>query len=186
MWFQQPDAFTHVQFHLKCGPDHLLKWFKRSDLYYKTHEVTRCNSLYIFLILFFIKWSCLVDLFNTQKSDTEVAYRKNCAGIGSDQNWPILWIFWIGSEKWYRCILIDFRPGLSWSMAQSIFSSSKWQHANNAPEHTSFFRPARPWTDKWAQMHLLFKQRGAGRENENCVGLKLAKTLVPRIAPGVW
>ncbi len=33
------------------------------------------------------------------------------------------------------------------------------------------FRPARPW----AQMHLLFKQRSAGRENENCVGLKLAK-----------
>ncbi len=26
-----------------------------------------------------------------------------------------------------------------------------------------------------AQMHLLFKQRGAGRENDNCVGLKLAK-----------
>jgi len=28
---------------------------------------------------------------------------------------------------------------------------------------------------KWAQMHLLFKQRGAGRENDNCVGLILAK-----------
>ncbi len=37
MWFQQPDAFTHVQFPLECGPDHLLKCFERSDLYYKTH-----------------------------------------------------------------------------------------------------------------------------------------------------
>ncbi len=26
-------------------------------------------------------------------------------------------------------------------------------------------------------MHLLFKQLGAGRENENWIGLKLAKTL---------
>ncbi len=33
MWFQQPDAFTLVQFRLECGPDHLLKWFERSDLY---------------------------------------------------------------------------------------------------------------------------------------------------------
>ncbi len=33
----------------------------------------------------------------------------------------------------------------------------------------------RPWAHKWAQMHLLFKQRGTGRENDNCVGLKLAK-----------
>ncbi len=32
MWFQQPDAFTLVQFRLECGPDHLLKWFERSDL----------------------------------------------------------------------------------------------------------------------------------------------------------
>ncbi len=32
-------------------------------------------------------------------------------------------------------------------------------------------------------MHLLFKQRGAGRENKNCVGLKLAKTLALRLAP---
>ncbi len=30
MWFQEPDAFTLVQFHLECGPDHLLKWFERS------------------------------------------------------------------------------------------------------------------------------------------------------------
>ncbi len=32
MWFQQPDAFTHVQFRLECGPDLLLKCFERSDL----------------------------------------------------------------------------------------------------------------------------------------------------------
>ncbi len=58
MWFQQPDAFTHVQFRLECGPDHLLKCFERSDLYYKTHEVTRCKQpLYIFSL----KLSCLVD-----------------------------------------------------------------------------------------------------------------------------
>ncbi len=65
MWFQQPDAFTLVQFRLQCGPDHLLKWFERSDLYpsrkhfrghlhlvfsgsairsEKTHEVTRCKQ----------------------------------------------------------------------------------------------------------------------------------------------
>ncbi len=49
MWFHQPDAFTLVQFHLECVPDHLLQWFERSDLYYKTHEVTRCKQpLYIF------------------------------------------------------------------------------------------------------------------------------------------
>ncbi len=28
IWFQQPDAFTLGQFCLKCGPDHLLKWFE--------------------------------------------------------------------------------------------------------------------------------------------------------------
>ncbi len=33
-------------------------------------------------------------------------------------------------------------------------------------------------------MHLLFKQRGAGRENDNCVRLKIAKkTLASRLAP---
>ncbi len=32
MQFQRSDAFTSVQFHLKCGPDHLLKWFEQSDL----------------------------------------------------------------------------------------------------------------------------------------------------------
>ncbi len=58
-------------------------------------------------------------------------------------------------------------------MAQSIFSSLKLQRAKNVPEHTSFL--ARPWVHKWAQMHLVFKQRTAGRENENCIMLKLEK-----------
>ncbi len=43
--------------------------------------------------------------------------------------------------KWQKSIApltLDYRPGLSWSMAQSSFSSSKWQRANNAPEHISF------------------------------------------------
>ncbi len=31
-------------------------------------------------------------------------------------------------------------------------------------------------------MHLLFKQRGAGRENDNCFGLKLAKNTC--VTPG--
>ncbi len=44
------------------------------------------------------------------------------------------------------------------------------------------FRPAYPWAHKWAKMHLLFKQRSTGWENENCVGLKLAKTLAPHPA----
>ncbi len=57
MWIQQPDAFTHVQFRLECGPHHLLKCFERSDLYYKTHEVTRCkqysvNPIYFFHVIF--------------------------------------------------------------------------------------------------------------------------------------
>ncbi len=50
MWFQQPDAFTLVQFRLEWGPDPLLKRFERSGLYpftriwsEKTHEVTRCK-----------------------------------------------------------------------------------------------------------------------------------------------
>ncbi len=65
---------------------------------------------------------------------------------------------------------------------------------SNTPTHLLFntrqcvwthlvFRPAR----SWAQMHLLFKQRGAGRENDNCVGLKLAKnTCVTPHCTGVW
>ncbi len=52
---------------------------------------------------------------------------------------------------------------------------------DNTPEHTSFFRPECPYVYKWAQMHLLSKQCGAGRENENCVELKLTKTLKPGV-----
>ncbi len=43
--------------------------------------------------------------------------KKNCAGIGSDRNWPILRIFWIGSDlkKWYRCIpKLDQINKVSW------------------------------------------------------------------------
>ncbi len=88
MWFQQPDAFTHVQFHLECGPDHLLKWFERSDLYYKTHEVTRCKQpLYIFFMLFFIKIKLSSRLCLTHKRVTQ-KYRnstKKKAALGSDR-----------------------------------------------------------------------------------------------------
>ncbi len=93
MWFQQPDAFTHVQFCLECGPDHLLKCFERSDLYYKTHEVTRCKQpLYIFFMLFFIKMKlssrlCLTHKRMTQKYRNSTLIKKlikkYCARIGS-------------------------------------------------------------------------------------------------------
>ncbi len=93
MWFQQPDAFTHVQFHLECGPDHLLKWFERSDLYYKTHEVTRCKQpLYIFFHVIFIKMKlssrlCLTHNRVTQKYRNSTLIKKkkdkiSCAQIG--------------------------------------------------------------------------------------------------------
>jgi len=36
------------------------------------------------------------------------------------------------------------------------------------------------------QMHLLFKQHGAGRENDNCVWLKLGKKNTCCIVLGVW
>ncbi len=86
MWFQQPDAFTFVQFHLECGPDHLLKCFERSDLYYKRHEVTRCKQpLYIFFMLFFIKIKLSSRLCLTHKRVTQkyrnsklIKKKKNC------------------------------------------------------------------------------------------------------------
>ncbi len=41
---------NQMHLHIK---DHLLKWFERSDLYYKTHEVTRCKQpLYFFYGIF--------------------------------------------------------------------------------------------------------------------------------------
>lgn len=72
-----------------------------------------------------------------------------------------------------------------------VFFSSKYQRANNAPEHTSFSDHrlhARatscsvgewaqnfvPWAQNWVQMHLLFKQQGAKCGNYHCAGLKLA------------
>jgi len=36
MWFQQPDAFTLARFRLECGPDHLLKWFERLPIGFKS------------------------------------------------------------------------------------------------------------------------------------------------------
>ncbi len=91
MWFQQPDAFTHVQFHLECGPDLLLKGFERSDLYYKTHEVTRCKQpLYIFM-LFFIKIKLSISLCLTHKRVTQkyrnstLIYKKKKTVLGSDR-----------------------------------------------------------------------------------------------------
>ncbi len=90
-----------------------------SDLYYKTHEVTRCKQpLYIFFMLFFIKIKlssrlCLTHKRVTQKYRNSTLIKKKkkkktCTRIGSDRNWPILRIFWIGSDlkKWYRCIPI--------------------------------------------------------------------------------
>ncbi len=108
MWFQQPDAFTLVQFRLECGPDHLLKWFERSDLYYKTHEVTRCKQpLYIFFMLFFIKMKLSSRLCSTHKRVTQ-KYRnsklifflkKTCATIGSELADTQNFLDRIGSEK---------------------------------------------------------------------------------------
>ncbi len=81
----------------------------------------------------------------------------------------------LNNKKNIAPLTLDYRPGLSWSIAQSIFSSSKLQHANNAPEHTSF-SDQHADERKWAQnIHFLFIQRGAGWENENCVGLKQQK-----------
>ncbi len=66
-------------------------------------------------------------------------------------------------------------------MVQSIFSSSKQQHADNAPEHTSFSDQHAHERTNRRKMHLLFKQRSTGLENYNCIGLKLAKTLAPGV-----
>ncbi len=53
---------------------------------------------------------------------------------------------------------------------------------SNTPTHL-VFRPAR----SWMQMHLVIKQRGAGRENDNCVRLKLAKnTCIAPHCTSVW
>ncbi len=68
MWFQQPDAFTHVQFRLECGPDHLLKWFERSDLYYKTHDFHAFSNIFM---LFFIKIKLSSRLGLTHKRVTQ-------------------------------------------------------------------------------------------------------------------
>jgi len=43
-------------------------------------------------------------------------------------------------------------------------------------------KPAHQWLNRWVQMNLLFKQRGAGREKNKCIRLKLAKNTC--VAPG--
>ncbi len=52
------------------------------------------------------------------------------------------------------------------------------------------FRPARPWVNRWAQVHLLFKQHGTGCEIDNYVGLELPKKKLRsawrRITPSTW
>ncbi len=111
MWFQQPDAFTHVQFVWNVAQTSSLKCFERSDLYYKTHEVTRCKQpLYIFM-LFFIKMKlssrlCLTHKRVTQKYRNSTLIKKkkkkkkNCTRIGSES--AILRIFWIGSDRIWK------------------------------------------------------------------------------------
>ncbi len=63
-------------------------------------------------------------------------------------------------------LTLDFRPGLSWSMAQSIFSSSKWQRANNAPEHISF-----------SDLSEDLKKRSVALHKDGVGYKKIAKTL---------
>ncbi len=97
-------------------PDQLLKWFERSDLYYKTHEVTRCKQpQYIFFMLFFIKMKLSSRLCLTQKRVTQ-KYRnsklikktttKKPDRIGSELADTQNFLDGIGSDlkKWYRCI----------------------------------------------------------------------------------
>ncbi len=43
--------------------------------------------------------------------------------------------------------------------------------------------PECPWVHKWAQMHLLFKQRGVRHENDNCHAETSKKTLASCLTP---
>jgi len=61
---------------------------------------------------------------------------------------------------------IDFRPGFCWSIAQSISVASKKQC-------TPRFQTS--MGEQISAKAFAFKQCGAGRENDNCVRLKLAK-----------
>ncbi len=76
--------------HLECGPDHLLKCFERSDLYYKTHEVT--SSPYIYFHVIFIKMKlssrlCLTHKRVTQKYRNSILIKKKKKpALGSDRN----------------------------------------------------------------------------------------------------
>ncbi len=62
-------------------------------------------------MLFFIKLKlasrlCLTHKRVTQKYRNSTLIKKKKTALVSDRNWPILRIFWIGSDlkKWYRCI----------------------------------------------------------------------------------
>ncbi len=55
MWFQQPDAFTLVQFRLECDPDE------------KTHEVTRCKQPHSVSL-----WDYGINKFNCNNSFTAI------------------------------------------------------------------------------------------------------------------
>ncbi len=108
-------------------PDLLLKCFERSDLYYKTHEVTRCKQpLYIFM-LFFIKIKLSISLCLTHKRVTQkyrnstlIYKKKNKKNKSADtQNF----LDRIGSDlkKWHHCI------------PKSNCTTSKWENSvNNA------------------------------------------------------
>ncbi len=70
-------------------------------------------------------------------------------------------------EKMKKCALILHSIEVLVGQWRSLFQLPQ---NSNVPEHTLFSNQ-----HNWAQMHLLFKQRGLGRENDNCVRLKQAK-----------
>ncbi len=110
MWFQQPDAFTHVQFVWNAAQTS--SWSVLSDQIYITKHMKwpDVNSPYIFSCFIKIKLSislCLTHKRVTQKyRNSTLIYKKKKTVLGSDRNRLILRIFWIGSDlkKWYRCI----------------------------------------------------------------------------------
>ncbi len=76
---------------------------------------------------------------------------------------------------------IDFRPGLSWSIVQSIFSSSKQQLTNNVPEHTCFFDQHAHWRTNGRKWICYLNNEAQDRKMTEW--LNLAKT---QFVPGVW
>ncbi len=92
----------------------------------------------------------------------------------------IFLMYSLNNKKKKKCA-IDFTPGFNWSMAV-YFSCFKIAMCQQCTWTHLVFRPACAWAHKLVQMHLLFKQCGAGRTNYNCVGIKLAKNTC--VAPG--